>query len=82
MTEFRYTTLFVRSFVRSFIRRDVWSTADQRSRSLVRARGIIFRRIHVRARSLSRSVPLPGLRAVDYASLQTSRVLVTRDERY
>jgi len=50
-TKFRYTTLFVRSST-SFTRRDVWSTADQRS--LVRARGIIFRRIHVRA--LSRSV--------------------------
>jgi len=75
-------------FLRSFIQHDVWSAVEQRSHSLVqalgararaRATGIIFRRIQVRVgRSVGRSVPLPGLRIVDYASLPTSPVPITQ----
>ena len=73
---------FVRSVARTFVRSLVPSfvylawclvgSAEQAfafSRSGARlATGIIFRRIQVR---VGRSVPLPGLRTVDYASLPT-----------
>lgn len=78
----RVTTKFRRSFVR--LLGNVWSATEQRSRSLVFERVLFLEEsTFVLSRAVGRSVPLPGLRTVDYAVvLGFTCTLVRRATRY